>query len=105
MFKNFSTLIDILQWRAFQQHNRWAYTYLIDSEAEKARITYGELDRRSRAIGATLQALGFEGKSALLIYPAGLDYIAAFFGCLYAGVVAVPAYPPHNLRGLPRQAV
>jgi acyl-CoA synthetase (AMP-forming)/AMP-acid ligase II len=33
-----------------------------------------------------------------LLYPPGLDYIAAFFGCLYAGAIAVPAYPPRNQR-------
>src|SRR3712207_4385484 len=48
----------------------------------------------SRAIASQLQALGAAGDRALLLYPPGLDYLAAFFGCLYAGVVAVPAYPP-----------
>jgi acyl-CoA synthetase (AMP-forming)/AMP-acid ligase II len=42
------------------------------------------------------------GERALLLYPPGLDYLAAFFGCLYAGVVAVPAYPPRNQRNTPR---
>ena len=46
--------------------------------------------------------MGLEGERALLLYPAGLDFIAAFFGCLYAGVVAVPAYPPRRNRSLSR---
>ncbi|MEG3957006.1 AMP-binding protein [Microcoleus sp. herbarium2] len=49
-------------------------------------------------MAAQLQALGASGKRALLLYPPGLDYIAAFFGCLYAGAIAVPAYPPRNQR-------
>jgi len=36
------------------------------------------------------------------LYQPGLDYISAFFGCLYAGVIAVPAYPPKPDRSLPR---
>ncbi len=42
------------------------------------------------------------GERALLLYPAGLEFIAAFFGCLYAGVVAVPAYPPRRNRSMNR---
>ena len=64
--------------------------------------TYAELDRRARAIAAWLQSLGLQGERALLLYPAGLDFIAAFFGCVYAGVVAVPAYPPRKNRSLER---
>ncbi len=65
-------------------------------------LTYGELDARARSIGALLQEHGARGERALLLYPPGLEYIAAFFGCLYAGAVAVPAYPPRLNRSLPR---
>ncbi len=60
--------------------------------------TAAELDRRARTIAAHLQQQGAVGKRALLLYPAGLDYVAAFLGCLYAGVVAVPSYPVHTKR-------
>src|SRR5205823_4316908 len=68
-------------------------------------MTYGELDWQARAIAAQLQSCGASGERALLLYPPGLAYIAALFGCLYAGVVAVPAYPPlptQGPRALPR---
>jgi acyl-CoA synthetase (AMP-forming)/AMP-acid ligase II len=68
-----------------------------DQTAEQ-RLTYGALDRQARAIAATLQTFRATGERALLLYPPGLAYIAAFFGCLYAGVVAVPAYPPLPAR-------
>ena len=55
-----------------------------------------------RAIGAMLQSKGLVGKRALLLYPPGLDYILGVFGCLYAGVVAVLAYPPRRNRSLRR---
>ena len=49
-----------------------------------------------------LQRLDARGKRVLLLYPLGLEYIAAFFGCFYAGAVAVPAYPPRLNRSLDR---
>ncbi|MEO0804441.1 MAG: beta-ketoacyl synthase N-terminal-like domain-containing protein, partial [Cyanobacteria bacterium J06642_2] len=60
------------------------------------------LDCRARAIATQLQSEQVRGARVLLLYPSGLDYIAAFFGCLYAGAIAVPAYPPRNRRHFPR---
>lgn len=97
-----SNLVELLHYRALQQPVQLAFTFLEDGETETASLTYRELDRWSRAIAAQLQFLGITGKRALLLYPPGLDYIAAFWGCLYAGVVAVPAYPPRNQRNTPR---
>ncbi|MGZ4112319.1 MAG: AMP-binding protein, partial [Tumebacillaceae bacterium] len=88
-----TTLVDLLRWRAVQQPDQRAYTFLLEEEGE-VHITYAELDRKARAVGAMLQSLGSNGERALLLYPPGLEYITAFFGCLYAGVNAVPAYPP-----------
>src|SRR6185369_14635948 len=48
------------------------------------------------------QSLSAKDQPVLLLYPPGLEYIAAFFGCLYAGAVAVPVYPPTSERSLPR---
>jgi amino acid adenylation domain-containing protein/FkbM family methyltransferase len=96
------TFIDLLRWRALNQGSRLAYTFLSDGENEEERLTYGELDRRARAIGAWLQSLAAHGERVLLLYPPGLDYIAAFFGCIYAGAVAVPAYPPRQNRSMLR---
>jgi amino acid adenylation domain-containing protein len=99
---NCMTVVEVLRKACFTQPNRNAFTFLSDGETEEATLTYQELDRRSRRIAAQLQALGLSGERALLLYPPGLDYLAAFFGCLYAGVVAVPAYPPRNERNTPR---
>ncbi|HQU42998.1 MAG: fatty acyl-AMP ligase [Planctomycetia bacterium 21-64-5] len=96
------TLVDLLQRRARQQGPKRAYTFLLDGEADEASISYAELDRQARAVAAWLQSRGLEGERALLLFPAGLEFIAAFFGCLYAGVVAVPAYPPRMNRSLDR---
>ena len=97
-----ATLVDLLRWRGAHQSERLAYTFLVDGESVESRLTYGELDRQARAIGATLQQMGATGERVLLLYPSGLEYIAAFFGCLYAGAIAVTAYPPHFNRSLDR---
>src|SRR4051794_24747588 len=88
------TLIDLLRLRAERQTGATAYTFLLDGEAEEDSVTYGQLDEQARAVGAWLQSFSAEGERVLLLSPPGLNYIAAFFGCLYAGAVAVPAYPP-----------
>jgi acyl-CoA synthetase (AMP-forming)/AMP-acid ligase II len=97
-----ATLVDLLRRRAQQQPNRRAYTFLVDGDTQEAPLSYAELDRAARAIGAWLQQSSAPGERALLLFNPGLEYIAAFFGCLYAGVIAVPAYPPRPNRPMPR---
>jgi acyl-CoA synthetase (AMP-forming)/AMP-acid ligase II len=97
-----STLVDLLRYRAQHQSDQTAYIFLQDGETETGRLTYQQLDRQARAIAARLQSLQATGSRALLLYPPGLDFIAAFFGCLYAGVVAVPAYPPRRNQNMSR---
>lgn len=89
-----SNLIELLCYRSQHEFHRLAYTFLVDGEAEKVSMTYGELDRKARAIAAYLTSVAAEGERALLLYPQGLEYIAAFWGCLYAKVIAIPLYPP-----------
>ncbi|TCP57971.1 amino acid adenylation domain-containing protein [Tumebacillus sp. BK434] len=96
------SLVDLLRYWAAQQPDHLAYLYLREGEIEEARLTYGELDEKARAIAATLQQMGAQGERALLLYHQGLDFIAAFFGCLYAGVTAVPVYPPKMNRNMIR---
>ena len=101
----FSTLVEILRWRAIQQPEQRTYTYLVDGEAEGDNLTYAALDCQARSLGALLQSYQASGERALLLYPAGLEFITAFFGCLYAGVIAVPLPPPNPAqpqRILPR---
>jgi acyl-CoA synthetase (AMP-forming)/AMP-acid ligase II len=99
------TLVEILRWRARQQPEIRTYTYLIDGEAEGDHLTHAALDYQARSIAAVLQSYRAGGERVLLLYPAGLEFIPAFFGCLYAGVIAVPL-PAPNLaqpqRTLPR---
>ncbi|MEX0611293.1 MAG: AMP-binding protein [Pirellulales bacterium] len=95
------TMIDLLAAKAAERPERTAYLF-IDERDGVSEITYRELDRRARVIAARLQLELRPGDRALLVYPAGLEFIAAFFGCLYAGVVAVPAKYPKPKRPMPR---
>jgi len=99
---NDASLIGVLRSRAQRQSHRNAYTFLENGEQPTQSITYGELDLQARQLAAQLQALGLQGERAILLYPPELDYIVAFFACLYGGLIAVPAYPPGNGRHLPR---
>jgi acyl-CoA synthetase (AMP-forming)/AMP-acid ligase II len=91
-----ATLPDVLRRRATQQPERLGYRFLLD-RAETS-LTYGELDRRARAIAATLSSLHAAGERVLLIFPPGLDFICAWFGCAYAGAAAVALPPPQTAR-------
>ncbi|ATB30894.1 AMP-binding protein [Melittangium boletus] len=93
-----STWVELLRGRALEQPARRVFTLLEDGETETRHWDFAELDRRARAIAATLQRQTRAGERALLLYPFGLDFVAAFFGALYAGVVAVPVYPPDPSR-------
>lgn len=101
----FSTLIEMLRWRALRHPEQQIHTYLLDGETEGDHLTHVALDGQARSIAALLQSHRAGGERALLLYPAGLEFIAAFFGCLYAGVIAIPL-PQPNLaqpqRTLPR---
>jgi acyl-CoA synthetase (AMP-forming)/AMP-acid ligase II len=93
-----STLVSALRLRADVQGNTTAYTFLGDGETDEENITWAEIDSSAQAIAVTLQESGLSGQRVLLIFPPGNEFICAFFGCLYAGCVAVPLPPPPSKR-------
>ena len=97
------TLVDLLTQRAAQYGENLAFTFSRDGdEHETSQVTYGELDRRARQIAADLQGQGAAGERVLVLCPPGLDFLASFFGCLYAGAIAIPVHPPMREHLLPR---
>ena len=103
MLSSSSTFVDVVRSQLQRCPDLEAYLFLADGEREGDRLTLEELDRKARQIAAQLQGDGGEvGDRALLLYPPGLDFITAFVGCLYAGVVAIPTYPPRFNRPQPR---
>lgn len=90
------TLIDVLQYWAVTAPEKSAYIFLQDGEVAEQTINYAQLDKRARVIAAELIARNVCGHCAMLLYPSSLEYICAFLGCLYAGVIAIPVYPPRG---------
>lgn len=98
----FSSVIALLQGQAAAQPEHTAFVFLEDGEAEGGRISYRELDLRARQLAAQLLELGQKGERVVIMYPSGIEYLVAFFGCLYAGLVAVPVALPRRNRSVER---
>lgn len=90
--------ITLLRHRAAAQPERLAYRFLRDGERDEVTLTFAALDRRARAIGANLAKRFAPGSRLLLLYPAGLDFIAALMGTWYAGMVGVPFPLPKPVK-------
>jgi acyl-CoA synthetase (AMP-forming)/AMP-acid ligase II len=88
---------DVLSARAAEKGEALAFTFVTDDGAEDP-ISFAELDRQARAVGAMLQDIGASGERALLLFPPGVQYLIALFACLRSGVVGVPAYHPARLN-------
>jgi amino acid adenylation domain-containing protein len=93
-----ATTVDLLRSRTKDREEALAYVFLADGETESARLSYGRLDQLARSIAVRLRDARGAGERALLLYPSGLEFIAAFLGCTYARAVAVPSYPPAPRR-------
>ena len=96
----FTNLVDILRHHANFQPQKRAYLFLEKGEREKGDLSYQELWEKASLIASSLQ--NYQGERALLLYPSGLEFITAFFGCLLAGLIAVPVYPPRRNQKLSR---
>lgn len=92
------TLVELLSCRAQQFGNKRAFSFVRTHDGDVVGMTYGQLHTHAMTIAAGLQSRTRPGDRAWLLFPPGLESIAAFFGCLYAGVVAVPLSPPRARR-------
>lgn len=96
-----ANLVDVVEYWVNHKPNEKAFGFT-DGETDERWLTYGQLGTRARAIAARLQALGMKGEKALLLYGPGLDFVAGLLGCMYADMVAIPAYPPRKNRNTSR---
>jgi amino acid adenylation domain-containing protein len=96
------TLNDRMASIAESEPERAAFTFLSADAQGESHWSYGKLHSEAMRVAGWLREVGAIGKPVLLLLPTGLDYLAAFFGCLYAGAVAVPAYPPRRREKLNR---
>jgi acyl-CoA synthetase (AMP-forming)/AMP-acid ligase II/acyl carrier protein len=97
-----NNFVELLRRRASADSAKTAVTFLLDGEEAERGLTYEELDLRARSVAVRLLTEVLPGDRVLLLQPPGLEFVISFFGCLYAGVIAVAAYPPRNIRHMPR---
>ncbi|MBL1209089.1 AMP-binding protein [Geminocystis sp. GBBB08] len=97
-----NNFLQILSYIAKKKPDKLAYIFLKDGENHKEIITYRKLRNKSLSIASQLKSITITPSRALLIYPQGLDFIAAFLGCLESGIIAVPAYPPKGNQKMSR---
>jgi acyl-CoA synthetase (AMP-forming)/AMP-acid ligase II/acyl carrier protein len=97
------SITELVRLRAEEQPEALAYRFLQSGDANGTfeEWTYAKVDSSARSVASHLHAIGAQpGNRALLLYPPGLEFISAFLGCIYAGVIAVPAYPHRAISRL-----
>lgn len=94
----YQSWVQLLRDRASQCGDQRAYAFMSGDDSLESSLTYAQLDRQARAIARRLLDANAVGGRALLLYPPGLEFIAGLFGCWYAGITAVPAYPPRSAQ-------
>ncbi|MGX4733344.1 SDR family NAD(P)-dependent oxidoreductase [Kitasatospora griseola] len=101
----YTTLVDHYRAVFLEHPEDRTYRFLPDGEGAPFCLTNAELDQRARALAVLLRERVGAGERALIVCPPGLDYVVSYYACLYAGVIAVPVYPPDPTllkRTLPR---
>jgi len=93
---DFASLVAVLEHRAATQANEQAVIFLTDRGAEESVLTFRELHNAANAVAKRLTAVAKPGERALLVFPPGLEFVVAFFGCLIARVIAVPMMVPRR---------
>ena len=99
MSSDFTSLVHMLRHRAAVDSDRTAFIFLTGYDLQESRLTYAQLDQKARAIAVTLAKHNVSRQPVLLLEPPGLRFMAALFGCLYAGRIVVPSYPPGLKEG------
>lgn len=99
-----ATLLEALRRYADERSRQVAYRFLVDGEVDGSAIewTFEQLYAEVRSVAAAVRDRMPAGSRCLLLFPSGPDFIAGFLGCLWAGVVAVPAYLPDSEQAQPR---
>jgi hypothetical protein len=94
----FATLVEALRHHAAVRPDQVAIRFLVDGESREETCTYAQLDRMASRLAQDMLQRAQRGDRALLLLPNGIDYAVSFFACLYAGIIAVPAYPADQTK-------
>lgn len=93
---NLRSLVALLARRAAEQADDPAYVFVSDRGTEEAALTFRQLRETATALAARLIASAQPGDRAILVFPPGIEFMVAFFGCLMAGIIAVPMMMPRR---------
>ena len=96
----FATLTAALDAHALGQPERQVFRFLATGDDETASLSFAELQRQAQQLAGRLRAHAEPGDRLLLLHPSGLDFVVAFFACLYARLVAVPVQAPRRAQSL-----
>ncbi len=102
ILQNSKTYIEVIKKRVTADPEHVVFRFLDNGIDESEAFSYNQLETRSKALGAAMQQYARKGERVLLLFPAGLKYVASLFACFYSGMIAVPAYPPRRNRNLNR---
>ena len=93
-----ASILDTLDRLGEVHPHKLLYSYLDLQGISIESYSYASFLRRTKAIAGHLRKDGrfAVGERLLLAYPAGLEMICAFFGCVRAGLIPVPVYPPSS---------
>lgn len=94
--QSFQTFTDLLQARISLHPNKLAY-HFFDGKSDTF-VNYEQLDQNIRRYAAVLQEHGLFNQRVILIFPAGMEFMYAFYACMYTGAIAVPASEPRQQR-------
>ena len=97
-----TNLLDIIKYRAIVQPDDIAYIFLEDGEDIERTVTFLQLHEQALIVAQGIREYAVEGDRVILVYQPGMDFIIAFIACVYAGVIAVPVYPPTGIKDIPR---
>ena len=102
--ENARTILDSIDINAKLFPDKNIFTFLINGEDKEIHLSNRELQQKAKNLAVSLINRNCQGERVLLVLPAGLDFIVAFFACLYAGAVAVPASLARNPQYFNRMA-
>src|SRR4051812_20279459 len=94
--ETFRPLVALLARRAAEQADDRAYIFVSDRGTEEAALTFRQLHHSASALALRLTVAARPGDRAILVFPPGIEFMVAFFGCLIAGIIAVPMMMPRR---------
>ena len=100
--KEFENFAEVLSFQSESRGEDCAFIFLNEGAGDETRLTYRQLHEEALKIAAHIDKYASKGDRLLLFYPPGLEFIKAFYGCLYAGVISVPSYPPRMNKTIDR---